>query len=360
MSAKPAGLAGAAIAALVLVSTSPDDGWAHAFPYADRVPADAAVYVAVPDLPDLMDRLEAHPEWVRVLGLEGHLARLDPARPWLAGPAAFYAVVRDGRLRWTALVRLRNGVTHVDGTDYVGPDSMARVLADCCNDPPRTRVVLNFDALPGPTREVWGDFSRAVLDLDLGRALTIRGVLTYRPGTTGEVLDRRVHVAPTPVPGDAVLAHSGLTDVPELVRALGLNPPIPERILRSMGPAWGVEVRSAGDVALWFEARGAALRLPPGEWNGFHVEVREGRVMLWTRTPSAPGAPGTHAQTGADSAAAAAALRALLGPRAEFFARILDRTGRIESRVRYRGKGAEVEMRVRPPAGQDSTSRIAP
>jgi len=336
-------------AAPLVVSFAPDIGEGSPFPYAHRVPADAAIYVSVPDLPDFLNRVEGHPEWIRALGLAPWIERLTPARPWLAGPAAFYAVLRHGRLEWNALLRLRSGQTYVEGADYSGADSLHRILAPFENDPPRPRLVFNFDAMPPAVRELWGEFSRAILEIGIERSLVLRGTLTYRPGARLEMMERRVHASPTPEPGPGILVHSGLSDIERLCEALDLHPPLPSRVRRSLGPAWGLEVRSADDLALWFEARGDALKIRPTQWNGFHVQLEQGRLVLRHGRSPLPGIPGVHAQTRVDSAEAAVALRRLLGPRAEPLASILTHTSQIDSRLLYRGEEAELELRLSPP-----------
>lgn len=324
------------------------DTHAQPFPYADRVPADAAIYVAVPDLPEFLDRLDQNPDWVRALGLAPLLARLEKARPHLAGPAAFYAVVRDGRLVWTAHLRLRDYSTRVDGPEWTGTNSMARVLAGHRNDALHPHVVLNFDALPPSLREVWGEFGYAILEIDLGRALALRGALTYRPGAYSEIVERRIHAAPTPASGDAAFSHSGLADVPRLWKAFGLCPQVPDRVLESLGPAWGVEVRGADDVAIWFQAGEKAAILDHREWNGFRSELQGGRLYLWTKRPSRLGESASHASTRLDGAAAADVLRARLGDRGEPLLSWIARVDRADFRVDYRSDGALLHATLAP------------
>lgn len=320
-------MAALALGAPLLVSFSPDDGYASSIPYAERVPADAAMYVAVPDLPALLDALENQPHWIAALGLGEMTAKLARARRWLSGPAAFYAVLRDGRLRWTALVRLKNGRTHVDGEEVSSTRTMASFLERFENDPPRTHVVVRLPE--------WSEFSRAILEVEVGRELTLRGRAIYRTGQLGEMLERRVHAPGTPRAGDAPIAHSGLTDVEQLCSALRIAPPAPPRILKSLGPAWGMEIRSRDEMAFWFEARGDALKLRPTRWNGFQVEVRDGRVEVFKGRRPEPGAPGAHAQSRIDGDA----LR-------EWIPGVPGWLSHVETRTRYRSAGADVELRI--------------
>jgi len=321
------------------------DGPDDPFPYADRVPADAPIYIAVPDLPALLMKLDEYPEWKKTLGIESLLGGLEEARPYLKGPAAFYATLRDGRLQWTAFLHLTDGSTHVEGEEYRGEDSMARVLESFRNERRRPHVVLDFDALPSAIREVWGEFSHAILEIDVRTSLRLRGKLTYRPGRYGDIVENRIHAAPVPQPGHAALAHSGLTSVADLLLALDMKPSIPDRILKLVGPAWGVEIHSAEDITFWFEARQGAEVLDGHDWKNFRSEVRDGRWIVRTKTTPRPGSPNGHqATTRIETAPAVKALRALLGERGEPVLGWLERVERIESKLDYRSDVAVIEI----------------
>lgn len=171
----------------------------EAFPLADRVPADALVYVGLPD-GSLIDRL---PEaWT-----ESFRADLREARPFLAGGLAVY-LDREGE--WVALARLRRG-SALMADERVALDGNAAVIARSpaalrrhrertaalADDPVfrslGRRIYVNLQALRLPGR--LGDFSAVGCDVESGPPWKVSGTAIYRRGLRRLYLDRYVHRA---------------------------------------------------------------------------------------------------------------------------------------------------------------------
>ncbi len=66
-------------------------------PFAEQVPPNAILYIAVPDLPAWLDDLNDHPRWKEALPVKPFLARVEENRAHLAGPGALFAVLKNDR-----------------------------------------------------------------------------------------------------------------------------------------------------------------------------------------------------------------------------------------------------------------------
>ena len=123
------------------------------FPYADQIPADALLYIAIPDLPQTLDEINRHPEWKNTFSLGKALSRLEEHRSYLAGPAALFATLENDRLIWTTLLKLKNGQTHREGPPHEKGETVESHVAPFRNRPPRTRIWINFTPLPKIVRD---------------------------------------------------------------------------------------------------------------------------------------------------------------------------------------------------------------
>jgi hypothetical protein len=314
-------------------------------PFAEQVPPNAILYFAVPDLPAWLDDLNDHPRWKEALPVKPFLARVEENRAHLAGPGALFAVLKNDRLEWTSLVRLKNGKTHVEGTPYEGSSSMADRLDSHGNDDPVPLLVINLEMIPRRFRDLRGDFSLAVLKLSLGDELVISGRLHYRGGAYRDILENRVHAAPVVHPGEAPIAVSGLTNINDLWTLLGMDPSIPEYDRDLLGPAWGVQFRTPDDLAFWFDLSGRPLHLDGAAWKDFETRVEGSRWSGYTKRPPVPGPRSKHHEIiHLEMPKAAAVFRGRFGDRGDPLLEWLERFRTVESRLTYGGEHAAVSV----------------
>ncbi len=321
------------------------------YPYARQVPADAAVYIAIPDLPSALDEINRNPRWKNLLPGQKIFSRVEKNRTKLAGPAALFATLQEGKLHWTTLALLKNGETHVEGTPYDGDFNMLQPVEPFLSDDSRPRVLLNLEVLPPVYRELRSDFSRAILDLDFSPdSLKISGRFLYRGGSYREILENRIHAAPVPDPGNAPFSVSGLTNIENLFTLLKLDAPIPEYDRTILGPAWGMQFRNPEDLGFWFYLSEKPITLDGISWKDFQTHVEGSRWSVYTRSPVEPGSPSeAHEIIRLRMPEAAEIFRARYGNKGDPVLRNLERFARLESRLTYGGDYATATITLSLP-----------
>jgi len=318
----------------------------EAFPYADQVPADALLYLAIPDLLQTLDEINQHPEWKETFSLGKTLSRLEEHRTYLAGPAALFATVEKDRLTWTTLLKLKNGQTHREGPPQKSGETIEAHIASFRTTTPRTRMWVNLSPLPTIVREVWGSYSQALLEFDFSKnTLHIDGLLSYRKGAYRDILENRVNAPFVIDPGNASLAVSGLSNIDELWKLLKLNPSIPKYERSLLGPAWGVQFRSPEDLAFWFDLSGTPLLLDGASWRDFQTTVEGDRWIGFTKDPPiAEPRSSYHEIIRLKMPQAAQVFRTRYGDRGEPLFRWMERFKQVESRLTYGGDAASLSV----------------
>jgi hypothetical protein len=202
----------AALAAVVAWIARPRPS--EAFPLAELVPADAVLYAGFRDYREI--------ESIRTPWSDEIRRRLDPARPHLAGPIAFY-VDRHGE--WIALARLTRASAIIAGAEVENgaavaaqtPAALARHKAreGSLDRVPEfaalgSRIFLNLELLKPRGR--LRDFSAAGLELRSTDPFVFHGRALYRGGLFRTYLERYVHAPRRGSPEGSAPAQVALTE----------------------------------------------------------------------------------------------------------------------------------------------------
>jgi hypothetical protein len=185
------------------------------FPLAELVPADAVFYAGFRDYHEV--------EGIRTPWSEEVRKRLDPARPFLAGPIAIYF---DRSLQWVALARLTRASALIAGAEVENgaavaaqsPEAMARHKAreGSLDRLPEfvalgSRIFLNLELLRPRGR--LRDFSAVGLELrSAGGPFVFRGRALYRGGLFRTYLERYVHAPRHGSPEGSAPVQASLTE----------------------------------------------------------------------------------------------------------------------------------------------------
>ncbi|MBI3856576.1 MAG: hypothetical protein HY293_12890 [Planctomycetes bacterium] len=184
------GLLALAAAGAVLLRPRPPE----AFPLAELVPADALFYAGFRDFREI--------EALRTPWSDEVRRRLDPARPHLAGPIAFYL---DRSHQWVALARLTRVSALIAGAEVLNgaavaaetPEALARHKAreGSLADLPEfaalgSRIFLNLERLKPRGR--LRDFSAVGFELRSTAPITLRGRALYKGGLFRTYLEQYV------------------------------------------------------------------------------------------------------------------------------------------------------------------------
>jgi len=187
---------------------------AEPFPLAELVPADAVLYAGFRDYREL--------EAIRTPWSDEIRARLDPARPHLAGPLAVYL---DKSLQWVALARLTRASALIAGAVVENgaavaaqtPEALARHKAreGSLDRLPEfvalgSRIFFNLELLKPRGR--LRDFSAIGLELRSTDPFVFSGRALYKGGLFRTYLERYVHAPRHGSPEGSAPAQAALTE----------------------------------------------------------------------------------------------------------------------------------------------------